>query len=106
MMAGSTEYGKNGIRVMRMRKEGDVTFIKEVSVDVMIKLTNLNENENNENPDVFDSATMKDKVHSLAKQTGVSSTREENNKRESELLIDSNIKSAHDRCLGYRKKHA
>ena len=57
---------------MRMRKEGDVTFIKEVSVDVMIKLTNLNENENNENPDVFDSATMKDKVHSLAKQTGVS----------------------------------
>ncbi|XP_072047019.1 uricase-like [Amphiura filiformis] len=66
-----TNYGKEGIRVMRMRQEGNVYFIKEIVVDVKMKLKTHDEYKYGNNTNVFATDTMLNRVYALAKEKGI-----------------------------------
>ncbi|XP_072021902.1 uricase-like [Amphiura filiformis] len=63
-----TDYGRKGIRLMRMRQEGDVYYIKEFVVDVKIKLATHDEYKYGNNSMVFPTDTIQNRINALAKE--------------------------------------
>ncbi|XP_072047012.1 uricase-like [Amphiura filiformis] len=66
-----TDYGRKGIRLMRMRQEGDVYYIKEFVVDVKIKLATHDEYKYGNNSMVFPTDTIQNRINALAKENEI-----------------------------------
>ena len=74
-MAESTvaakEYGKNLVRLMRVRQEGDKHFITELRVDTRLELSSTKDYVDGDNSDVVATDSQKNAVLVLAKQNQV-----------------------------------
>lgn len=64
-------YGKNVIKLLRIRRDGKKHFIKEVEACVHIRLNSVNEYLHGDNSAVIPTDTMKNTVIALAKCNGV-----------------------------------
>lgn len=72
-IADETYYGKSGVRLLRMRKEGNVHHIKEIEVNVHLSLASKKDFERGDNSDIIATDTQKNTVYALAKLVGVKS---------------------------------
>ena len=68
---GETPYGKNTVRVMRVRRDGDRYSVTELKVDVRLQLATNKDYTQGDNSDVVATDSMKNTVHVLAKQNTV-----------------------------------
>lgn len=66
-----TEYGKNLVRLMRVRQEGDKYFITELRVDTRLELSSHKDYLEGDNGDVVATDSQKNTVLVLAKQNQV-----------------------------------
>ena len=66
-----TEYGKNLVRLMRVRQEGDKYFITELRVDTRLELSSHRDYLEGDNGDVVATDSQKNTVLVLAKQNQV-----------------------------------
>ena len=64
-------YGKNGVRLMRVKRVGDKYFVTELKVDVELQLATSRDYEKGDNSDVVATDTQKNTVMALAKQSTV-----------------------------------
>ena len=67
-----SEYGKNAVRVMRVRREGDKYFVTELKVDIHLQLASTQDYTRGDNSDVVATDSQKNTVMVLAKQNSVS----------------------------------
>uniref|UniRef100_A0A8C0FZC1 Uricase n=1 Tax=Chelonoidis abingdonii TaxID=106734 RepID=A0A8C0FZC1_CHEAB len=67
----NSEYGKNVIKLLRIRRDGKKHCIKEVEVCVHIRLDSVNEYLHGDNSAVIPTDTMKNIVLALAKCKGI-----------------------------------
>ena len=68
-----TGYGKNDVRLMRVRREGDKYFVTELKVNTRLQLATSKDYESGDNSDVVATDSQKNTVLVLAKQNRVSS---------------------------------
>ena len=61
-------YGKNDVRLMRVRKEGDKYFVTELKVNVELQLNSTVDYLKGDNSDVVATDSQKNTVMALAKQ--------------------------------------
>ena len=66
-----TEYGKDLVRLMRVRQEGGKYFITELRVDTRIELSSTKDYMDGDNSDVVATDSQKNTVLVLAKQNQV-----------------------------------
>ena len=66
-----TEYGKNWVRLMRVRQEGDKYFITELRVNTRLELSTHKDYLEGDNRDVVATDSQKNTVLVLAKQNQV-----------------------------------
>ena len=66
-----TEYGKNWVRLMRVRQEGDKYFVTELRVNTRLELSSHNDYLEGDNRDVVATDSQKNTVLVLAKQNQV-----------------------------------
>ena len=71
----ATRYGKNYVKLLHVRKEGNTHFIKELEVCTAITLNNQKDYLYADNSDIVATDTQKNTVYILAKQYGVSISR-------------------------------
>lgn len=67
----NSEYGKNAVRILYVRREGQVHCIKELAISVHIRLNTVNEYLNADNSRVIPTDTIKNTIEALAKCNGV-----------------------------------
>ena len=67
----ATEYGKNVVRLMRVRREGSLYSVTELRVDVKLQLSSVKDYERGDNSDVVATDSTKNTVHVLAKRNPV-----------------------------------
>ncbi|KAL7984960.1 hypothetical protein Chor_003530 [Crotalus horridus] len=67
----NSEYGKNAVRILYVRREGQVHCIKELSISVHIRLNTVNEYLNADNSRVIPTDTIKNTIEALAKCNGI-----------------------------------
>ncbi|XP_053106504.1 uricase-like [Hemicordylus capensis] len=67
----NSEYGKNGVRLLSIRREGNTHCIKEIEVSVHIRLNSVNEYLNADNSSVIPTDTIKNTIQALAKCRGI-----------------------------------
>ena len=65
-------YGKNDVRLMRVRREGDKYFVTELKVNVELQLNSTKDYREGNNGDVVATDTQKNTVMALARQNIVS----------------------------------
>lgn len=68
---GETPYGKNTVRVMRVRRDGDCYSVAELKVDVRLQLATNKDYRQGDNSDVVATDSMKNTVHVFAKENAV-----------------------------------
>lgn len=66
-----TEYGKNWVRLMRVRQEGDKYFITELRVNTRLQLSTSKDYLYGDNSDIVATDSQKNTVLVLAKQNQV-----------------------------------
>ena len=66
-----TEYGKNLVRLMRVRREGDKYFITELSVNTRLQLSSSKDYLDGDNSDVVATDSQKNTVLVMAKRNQV-----------------------------------
>ena len=66
-----TEYGKNFVRLMRVRREGEKYFITELAVNTRLELSSSKDYLDGDNSDVVATDSQKNTVLVLAKQNQV-----------------------------------
>ena len=64
-------FGKNDVRLMRVRKDGDRYFVTELSVSTQLQLSSVKDYERGDNGDVVATDSQKNTVLVLAKQNEV-----------------------------------
>ena len=64
-------YGKNVVRLMRVRREGPLYSVTELRVDVQLQLSSIKDYERGDNSDVVATDSCKNTVHVLAKRNPV-----------------------------------
>lgn len=67
----NSEYGKNGVRLLYIRREGKIHYIKELEISLHIRLNNVNEYVNSDNSCVIPTDTIKNTIQAFAKCQGV-----------------------------------
>ena len=67
-----TGYGKNEVRLMRVRREGDKYFVTELKVNIELQLDSTKDYSKADNSDVVPTDSQKNTVMVLAKQNIVS----------------------------------
>lgn len=65
-------YGKNDVRLMRIRKDGDKYSVTELMVNVELQLSSTKDYERGDNSDVVATDSQKNTVLVLARQSSVS----------------------------------
>lgn len=66
-----TGYGKNGVKVLVIRRHGSHHHIVELQADVQITLKSRKDYLHGDNSDIIPTDTIKNTVHALAKLKGV-----------------------------------
>lgn len=64
-------YGKNDVRLMRVRREGDKYFVTELKVNTLLQLATSKDYQSGDNSDVVATDSQKNTVLVLAKQNQV-----------------------------------
>lgn len=64
-------YGKNDVRLMRVRREGDRYFVTELKVNVELQLATTKDYQRGDNSDVVATDSQKNTVMVLARQNTV-----------------------------------
>ena len=64
-------FGKNDVRLMRIRKDGDRYFVTELKVNTQLQLATIKDYQSGDNSDVVATDTQKNTVLVLAKQNKV-----------------------------------
>ena len=64
-------YGKNDVRLMRVRREGDRYFVTELKVNVELQLSSSKDYQRGDNSDVVATDSQKNTVMALARQNTV-----------------------------------
>ena len=64
-------YGKNDVRLMRVRRDGDRYYVTELSVGTELQLSTVGDYERGDNSDVVATDSQKNTVLVLAKQNEV-----------------------------------
>lgn len=64
-------YGKNDVRLMRVRREEDKYFVTELKVNTELQLTSTKDYERGDNSDIIATDSQKNTVMALAKQSVV-----------------------------------
>uniref|UniRef100_A0A8D0E452 Uricase n=1 Tax=Salvator merianae TaxID=96440 RepID=A0A8D0E452_SALMN len=67
----NSEYGKNAVRLLYVRREGKVHCIKELEISVHLRLNSVNEYLHADNTDVIPTDTIKNTIEALAKCKGI-----------------------------------
>ncbi|XP_074859367.1 uricase-like [Carettochelys insculpta] len=67
----NSEYGKNMIKLLRIRRDGEKHSIKEVEACIHIRLDSVNEYTQGDNSAIIPTDTMKNTVLALAKLKGI-----------------------------------
>ncbi|XP_025027323.1 uricase-like [Python bivittatus] len=67
----NSEYGKNAVRILYVRREGKIHCIKELSISVHIRLNTVDEYLNADNSRVIPTDTIKNTIEALAKCNGI-----------------------------------
>ncbi|XP_042322063.1 uricase-like isoform X2 [Sceloporus undulatus] len=67
----NSEYGKNGVRLLCVAREGNMHCIKELEISVHIRLDSVNEYLHADNCKVIPTDTIKNTIQALAKIHGV-----------------------------------
>ncbi|XP_054836347.1 uricase-like [Eublepharis macularius] len=67
----NSEYGKNAVRLLYIRREGKIHCIKELTISLHIRLNSVNEYENSDNSCVIPTDTIKNTIQALAKCRGI-----------------------------------
>lgn len=67
----NSEYGKNLVKFLYVRREGKKHSIKEVEVCAHIRLNDVKEYFHGNNKDVVPTDTIKNVIYAIAKQKGV-----------------------------------
>lgn len=66
-----SEYGKDDVRLMRVRRDGDKYFVTELKVNTRLQLSSTKDYESGDNSDVVATDSQKNTVLVLAKQNNV-----------------------------------
>ena len=66
-----SEYGKDDVRLMRVKRDGDKYFVTELKVNTRLQLSSAKDYENGDNSDVVATDSQKNTVLVLAKQNNV-----------------------------------
>ena len=64
-------YGKDDVRLMRVRRDGDKYFVTELKVNTRLQLASIKDYECGDNSDVVATDSQKNTVLVLAKQNNV-----------------------------------
>ena len=67
----NSEYGKNAVRLMCIKREGKVHCIKDLEISVHLRLDTVNEYLHGDNCQVIPTDTIKNTIQALAKCHGV-----------------------------------
>ena len=67
-----TGYGKNFVKLLQLRQEGKVHYVKEMEVSTQLTLNNTKDYLQGDNSDIIATDSQKNTVYVLAKQHGVS----------------------------------
>ncbi|XP_062992990.1 uricase-like [Elgaria multicarinata webbii] len=67
----NSEYGKNAVRILYIRREGKTHCIKELEISVHIRLNSVNEYLHADNCNVIPTDTINNTIHALAKCQGI-----------------------------------
>nr|XP_056701037.1 uricase-like [Euleptes europaea] len=67
----NSEYGKNAVRLLYIRREGKIHCIKELEISLHIRLNSVNEYVNSDNSCVIPTDTIKNTIQALAKCRGI-----------------------------------
>jgi len=65
-------YGKTGVKMLHVSKEGSLHTIRELEVVTLLTLNNNKDYETGDNSDIIATDSQKNTVYVLAKQYGVS----------------------------------
>lgn len=69
-------YGKNDVRLMRVRREGDRYFVTELKVNVELQLSSSKDYQRGDNSDVVATDSQKNTIMALARQNTINSPEE------------------------------
>lgn len=72
----STAYGKNNVKVLHIRRQGKLHFIKELEVNVQLTLLSKKDYLYGDNSDIIPTDTIKNTVYALAKLKGINTIEE------------------------------
>ncbi|XP_070581881.1 uricase-like [Ptychodera flava] len=72
-IAEGTAYGKNGVKVLRVCRHGNMHHVKEVEVNTELTLATKKDYTHGDNSDIIPTDTQKNTVYALAKIKGISS---------------------------------
>ena len=64
-------YGKNDVRLMRVRRDGDKYFVTELKVNIELQLASTKDYQEGNNSDVVATDSQKNTVMALARQNTV-----------------------------------
>lgn len=64
-------YGKNFVKLLQLRKEGKVHYVKELEVNTQLTLNNTKDYLHGDNSDIVATDSQKNTVYILAKQHGI-----------------------------------
>ena len=67
-------YGKNEVRLMRVRRDGEKYFVTELKMNVELQLATTQDYEEGNNSDVVATDSQKNTIMALAKQNTVSNS--------------------------------
>lgn len=65
-------YGKNFVKVLQLRREGKIHYVKEIEVSTQLTLNNTKDYIHGDNSDIIATDSQKNTVYVLARQHGVS----------------------------------
>lgn len=68
----NTSFGKNYVKLLQLRREGQVHHIKELEVNTALTLSTVKDYTIGDNSDIIATDSQKNTVYILAKQHGVS----------------------------------
>lgn len=66
-----TGYGKNAVKVLQIKREGNTHFIKEIEASVELTLQSKKDYLYGDNSDIIPTDTVKNTIYALAKFKGV-----------------------------------
>ena len=66
-----TGYGKNYVKLLYLRRDGDIHFVKELEVSTELTLNSVKDYTHGDNSDIIATDSQKNTVYVMAKQYGV-----------------------------------